>query len=107
MPEPVNVTAHLSKMLHPLTFAAAHFNIVDQEKFAMAGQLLRESLFDKGDTLFACDNVISWNRNMSFLRDGFFLQMLSDDKTTIVEKSTVWRLYILTYFAQLASKAEG
>jgi hypothetical protein len=51
--------------------------------------------------------VITWNRNLSFLRDDFFVEMLKSDEFSSTEKSTVWRLYILLYFAETASSLDG
>ncbi len=93
--------------IDPLHFAGAHFNIKDGEKFKRAVDLLRESLFDGGATMFAADNVITWNRNLSFLRDDFFLDIVKDDNHTVIEKSVIWRLYILIHFAALAANARG
>lgn len=95
------------KLLEARNFGGAHFNIKDPEKFSRAMTLLHESLFDGGATIFSADNIITWNRNLSFLRDDFFLDILKNDAHTIVEKSVVWRLYVLLYFAQLAAGAKG
>lgn len=95
------------KTLDPQYFSGVHFNVSDPEKFRKAVALLRESLFDGGATMFAGDNIITWNRNLSFLRDDYFINILKDDKNTSVEKSIVWRLYTLLYFAEIAGKVEG
>jgi len=84
-----------------------HFNITDPQKFQLALQLLKESLFDKGATLYSSDNVITWNKNLSFLRDERFKEILNEPKNSFVEKSIVWRTYILIYFANIAAKADG
>lgn len=87
--------------------SGVHFNVADPEKFQQAIRLLRESLHDGGATLFSADNLITWNRNFSFLRDPFFVDSLTSDTTSPVEKSIVWRRYILLYFAQLSLHVEG
>lgn len=94
-------------LLPPVGFGGVMFNVVDNQKFAQAMQLLRESLFDKGATMYASDNVICWNRNLSFLREDFFRDILNDPANDAVEKSLIWRRYILLYFAEIASKIEG
>ncbi|MCC7305691.1 MAG: class I SAM-dependent methyltransferase [Alphaproteobacteria bacterium] len=94
-------------LLDPRNLSGAHFNVIDAEKFQRALQLLRESLFDGGATMFAADNLITWNRNLSLLRDDFFLENLRGDQWSLTEKSTVWRLYILLYFAEAASHVPG
>ncbi len=83
------------------------FNIVDQHKFAQGMQMVIDSMFDKGASLFAADNVVTWNRNLSFLRDDFFVKILQDDKNTVVEKSCIWRSYVLLHFVEMATKLEG
>jgi O-methyltransferase len=95
------------KLLDPRSFSGAHFNVRDVEKFKQGFALIKESLFDGGNTIFSADNMITWNRNLSFLRDDFFIDILKGDQSTPIEKSVVWRLYILLYFAQMASSIEG
>lgn len=94
-------------MLESRSMSGAHFNIVDHDKFQQGLALIKESLFDQGASLFSSDNVIAWNRNLSFLREPFFLDILNDDTHSIVEKSIIWRTYILLYFAEIARSAEG
>lgn len=93
--------------LNPLGAQGGCFNVVDQKKFNDAIKLLKESLFDGGATFFCSDNVITWNRNYSFLRDPFFVKILQSNNATNVEKSIVWRTYILLYFANFAAQARG
>jgi SAM-dependent methyltransferase len=93
--------------LSPLGFTGSQFGVVDYDKFMKAMDLLRESLFDKGATLFTADMLITWNRNLSFLRDLFYLEMIKSNDTIGTEKSTVWRLYSLIFFAETATRVEG
>jgi len=93
--------------LEPLRFGGVNYNVADDEKFKFALTMLRDSLHDKGATLYIADNVITWNRTFSFLRDPFFVDIVNGNKATKFEKGAIWRLYILLYFAELASKAEG
>ena len=80
-----NPSAPIAK-LQPLAMNGGHFNIKDNEKFLEALSLLKESLFDNGKTLFCSDNVITWNRSYSFLRDAFFLDMLKNDNIQETEQ---------------------
>lgn len=96
-----------TKRLNPVGMIGGNFNIVDNEKFQSAIRLLRESLFDGGQTMFCADNLITWNKNLSFLRDPFFLDNLKDKNVSDVEKGIVWRNYVLLYFAEIASHVEG
>jgi hypothetical protein len=94
-------------MLQPLKMTGCLFNVVDNDKFYKGVDLIKESLFDKGATFFCSDNVITWNRNLSFLRDEFFLEILNNDENNPIEKGIIWRTYILLYFAEIASSVEG
>lgn len=94
-------------VLQARSMAGLNFNIKDQAKFQDGLKLIRESLFDGGAALFAADNLITWNRNLSFLREDFFLQILADPQVDSIEKSIIWRTYILLYFAEIASHLEG
>jgi O-methyltransferase len=93
--------------LEPLSLSGGYFNVNDQEKFQQGLALIKESLFDKGATLFCSDNLITWNRNLSFLRDEFFLEILHSKENSNAEKCIIWRTYILLYFAEIASAVEG
>ena len=93
---------------HPVGMVGGNFNIQDHTKFQTAIHLLKESLYPEVRGSFFCaDNVVTWNRNLSFLRDDFFIDRLRSDSNTLVEKSTVWRTYILLYFAEAAAKVPG
>ena len=93
--------------LDPAHFSGAAFNIIDQEKFNRAMGLLKESLFDGGQTLFFGDNLITWNRNLSFLRDERFVNILQNRASDIIEQSTIWRTYVVLYLARTSLKLEG
>lgn len=94
-------------MLDARNLQGTFFNIIDGNKFQLGIKLLLESLFDKGATTYAADNIITWNRNLSFLREDFFIKILQDDKNSVIEKSIIWRSYILLYFAEMAARLEG
>jgi hypothetical protein len=92
----------------PLSMIGSNFNVVDMDKFRSGIELIKESLAPSiRDTLFASDNLLTWNRNLSFLREDYFLGILRGKNADVIEKSTVWRLYILLYFARYASSLEG
>lgn len=94
-------------MLKPLSFQGFSYNIADMAMFTQGVELIKESLSDKGASLFVSDNIITWNRNYSFLRDDFFLGMLNTPGYAYVEKSLIWRTYVLLHFAEHASKIAG
>lgn len=96
-----------SDMLAPLAFQGFNYNIADMAKFKQGIELIKQSLFDKGASLFASDNIITWNRNYSFLRDDYLLGILNNPAYAYVEKSLIWRTYVLLHFATHASKTDG
>jgi O-methyltransferase len=93
--------------LKPVSALGGHFNVINLQKFEHALKLLKESLFDKGASLYSSDNLITWNRNLSFLRDERFVTVLEDPSVSETEKSIVWRTYILLYFAKISLNVEG
>jgi len=91
--------------IEPKQLFGQSFNITDAPKFNLALQLLREST--SGVPMFASDNLITWNRNLSFLREDYFSAMLTSGDADAVEKSCVWRLYILLNLAKSCLGLEG
>ena len=91
-----------AKSLH-----GVQFNVKDQKKFQQALSLLKESLWFGEEGLFSADNMITWNRNLSFLQDEFYTDIFDDPATSQVEKSIIWRWYIAAWFAEYASRLEG
>ena len=93
------------KPIEPKNMFGINFNIRDQNKFNQALQLLREST--GGIPMFSADNTIVWNQNLSFLRDNYFTNLLNGNELDVVEKSCIWRLYVLLYFAESCQGLEG
>ncbi len=84
------------------------YNVVDAEKFKSAIKLLQQSLTPESqETTFIGDNLITWNKNLSFLREDFYVDLLKGTELSIFEKSNIWRTYILLYFAEKALKLQG
>lgn len=97
-----------TKKLDARGLSGAHFGIKDPEKFNRAITLLKESLVEGASTtLFSADNLITWNRNLSFLRKDFYLELINSETASAVEKTIIWRTYILLYFCNLAINTEG
>jgi O-methyltransferase len=94
-------------MLQPTNMFGSFFNVKDGDKFRKGIALIKESLSDNGATLFCSDNLITWNKNLSFLRDEFYLDILRNDDINKIDKSIIWRTYILLYFAKHASSVKG
>ena len=100
------VNQNMSK-IKPLSFTGNIFNVIDVKKFKESIRLLKESLFDAGDTLYIADNLITWNKNYTFLRDPFYIDIINDPNISNVEKSILWRTYVLMYFAELSMSVDG
>ncbi len=98
---------NLNNRVPPLGFDGGCSNIIDTEKFRQAVALLKESLFDGGATLFCSDNLITWNKNLSFLRDDQLVNIVNDPETDVTERSIIWRSYILFYFARASLDVDG
>lgn len=94
--------------LPPLGMIGACWNVADPEKFSNAVKMLQESLTESTQkTLFCSDSLITWNKNLSFLRDPYFDYFLRSNEPTLAEKSIIWRTYLLIYFAEISSHVSG
>ena len=79
------------------------FNIDDLGKFKFAIKLLKDSLTPgASETIFVGDNLVTWNRKLSFIRDPFYSNLFYDENLYATEKSIIWTTYILLYFAEKA-----
>ncbi len=83
-----------------------NFNIVNQTLFEHSIAGLRQSIACP-DSFFCADNMITWNKNLSFMTDTGFMDALRRNATTDVELAILWRTYILCHFARLALRLPG
>lgn len=97
--------SHSRQPIQPKSMSGLNFNIIDEQKFNQALQLLREST--GGLPMFSADNTIVWNKNLSFLRNDYFINLLNGSELDNAEKSCIWRLYILLYFAKMCQDVAG
>lgn len=56
---------------------------------------------------FAGDMMLTFHRNMGFFEDARFMQAINEEAADEREKSLVWRLHVLCWFAHQALRAEG
>jgi predicted O-methyltransferase YrrM len=56
---------------------------------------------------FAGDMMLTFHRNMSFFEDARYMQAFNEEAADEREKSLVWRLHVLCWFARQALRAEG
>ncbi len=102
---PTTMSSNHLQPIDPKQFFGVNFNVQDQAKFQLALQMLREST--GGIPMYASDNVITWNRNLSFLREDFFVSVLNSQESDAIEKSCIWRVYILLYLAESCQTIPG
>lgn len=92
----------------PLSMGGINYNVIDDEKFDRGLRLLMESIDSNSRASFFCsDNLITWNRNLSFLRDQQFVKTLNSEENSDNETAIAWRTYVIRYFALLASEVPG
>jgi hypothetical protein len=82
------------------------FNINNPELFKHSVDGIRRSI-STPDSFYFADNVITWNRNFSFMHDENFMAIMKRHATNSVEMSIIWRTYILCHFAKLARRLPG
>jgi len=83
-----------------------NFNITNMDLFEHSVEGLRRSI-STPDSFYCSDNVIAWNRNLSFMEDGPFMDVMRRNATADMEMGIVWRTYILRYFVRLALRLPG
>ena len=71
---------------------------------------LRKALDDMKScftSMFASDNLVTFDRNLRFLGDRSFMSALESTKPDAKEQSIVWRLHVLAWAAEHARALEG
>lgn len=102
--------AEIAKLIRRVSYLGRMSSVRDRDMFLQGMELITKSLLhptEMRETLFASDNLLTWNRNYGFLRDPFFVGLLKDPNTTDTERGKIWRTYILEYFAQWAAGRDG
>ncbi len=75
------------------------------EAFSAMNGLLSNVTIPYGN--FCADNLITFNRNLSFLEDDKFMQAIDEHTETDIEKATIWRIYLLCWAAKRGMQLEG
>ena len=83
-----------------------NFNVINPELFKHSVEGIRQSVATP-DSFYCSDNVICWNRNLSFMADEQFMEIMRRNATSNIEMTIIWRTYILCHFAKLARKLPG
>lgn len=89
-----------------MNFKGVNFNITQPSLFEHSVEGIRKSV-GTPDHFYCSDNVITWNRNLSFLQNKSFIEAVQRNSNTPVESSIIWRTYILCYFAKYAKRLGG
>ena len=74
-------------------------------KFRETFQSLMETMPTTG--VFASDNLITWNRNLSFLGDQALMQSLAKNGEESVVRAIVWRTSVLLWAARNGLRRDG
>jgi O-methyltransferase len=91
-----------------MKFLGHNFNVVNPPLHGHSINGLIKSLVPgMGEHFFCADNLITWNRNLSFLQNKDFVEIVQRNSNTDVERAIIWRTYILCYFAKFAKRLEG
>ena len=84
----------------------AFYGIRDMKGFFDATQAMINSVISH-DGFFIGDNVIAFNRNLSFLDDEKLMATFNTHTETEFEQATLWRIYVNCHFAKRAMALEG
>jgi hypothetical protein len=83
-----------------------NFNVTNFELFKHSVEGIRQSIACP-ENFFCSDNMITWNRNFSFMTDKPFVEAFNKNSVSDIEVTIVWRTYVLCHFAKLAVRLPG
>lgn len=89
-----------------MQFFGINFNVINPQNFQKGLQLIQESIVTP-EHFYSADNIITWNRNFTFLQDKKFIKTVQENSNTDVELSIIWRTYILCHFAKMTTHLKG
>ncbi len=81
------------------------FAIKDKDNFARGMNHMLAEVVAGG--IFTGDNMISLSKNMGFLDDADFMQAVSRNVSSNVERSTIWRQAVVAWAAREGLRREG
>jgi O-methyltransferase len=81
------------------------FGVPNPNSFALAMQGVISQV--PGNGVFAGDNLFAFGRNLGFLDDGRFMAAMERHAQNDVEKSAIWRIYVLCWAAKRALQLDG
>jgi hypothetical protein len=96
----------MTKLLPPSYVGLSFFGVKDGAEFAAARDAMLDLVVPRS-TIFANDNLITWNKTLGFLRDTAFVDAIMRNTRPGTERGTVWRQATLVWAARQASRLEG
>lgn len=88
-------------------FAGMFFGIKDQDLFARSLRGILQAIHQVTCGYFFADNLITYERNLTFLWDAAFEKAMADNALDDVDRSTVWRKAVHYWAAQHCSHLPG
>lgn len=83
----------------------AFYGMADPDMFYKGIQTALNQVAPQG--VFTGDNLFTFGRNLSFLEDSKFMEAFDRHTETVIEKSVIWRSYILSWAAKRAMDLPG
>lgn len=77
----------------------------DSERFSQGATELLNGLQPEG--IFFADNLLTWGKGLSFLKDKVFMNTVLANEPTAVELSLLWRQHVLCWAARQCVRLPG
>ncbi|VXC27889.1 Macrocin-O-methyltransferase TylF [Pseudomonas sp. 8BK] len=81
------------------------YGVTDGERFSQGVSDVLASVLPHG--IFISDNLMTWNKSLTFLRDKAFMNTVLANEPTAVELSLVWRQHVLCWAARQCARLPG
>ena len=85
--------------------STAFYGMADANMFYKGIQTAINQVSPQG--VFTGDNLFTFGRNLSFLEDTKFMEAFEKHTETVIEKSVIWRSYILAWATKRAMNLPG
>lgn len=85
---------------------AIFYGVTDYQQFCATTQAMVNQI-GMPQGIFVGDNLITFNRNLSFLGDDAFMEAFEKHADDQVEQAAIWRVYINAWAARRAMALEG
>lgn len=91
---------------NPINFSGLFYDVNEPEIFRSGLSLIKNSIASEyvTETVSCADNMITWGRSYSFLREDFFQNFVRNSKYNQVTKSRIWRMHIAIQMASFLSE---